>query len=1267
MGQKQLAYPITPLQGQELVRKTQASFAGGMNSDSPPSEIKANEVCDLENMIAYPDGHSEGRTGCSFPGSGVTLPLKETYLEAVDPSLSGFIASKTGNVVTMVNASGSQDVQWATNGRYIEWDDGSRDQIVNRTYTPGVSVVFTSKFSGDQSSGSVQLQDRVWATHLNEEQGKIVVQLGTDIYITDNAFSSYTKLTPLAGHALGDSKSNMQSDGSDVIIFNAAGQFRVVFVGLAGYYMKINEGQPISRTNDEPVSNKREFRYDYIYTLLRITGPGAAFGDRRTSGCRVVQESAPVLPDNNRRDTSRTYGDYPRGNGSIRYQRVVSASDVETDVSVWNVYTDGSFAANLNNTGVKEFHNDFSSAQTLNDIAAIIQRNMRVVYEKAECYWEYGETGSPKLVISCGPVNGGQMSYITAASGGTSSMFLKMRMGVGVGSIETISTNLPYLVTDMTTDNQKWTHFGIHRTKNVGEDGIAAGNLEDSLIWVRDIPIVKALRLDRGMSTDLISDYFSERTLCRADESSYFAWGDDRTVERISHLNISTNLVPTSDISYSEFESAALVASDETYVSDKDGVPVAMGGKKCSLAYQEEDSYDVFLYSDVYSNAWNQLVEADVGKTLFLSNGDIRTIAQVYDSYSCRVLELGEFGVGEGTPPASGYLAVAWDPILRQLDDSDFTASMTDDTKMVIVDNTDTADLFGATRTGGAFFRTEDLGKQGYLIRDGVFTGDKTGIVVLDANHAYFDEAELPAWMFLGTALAPLKNIGILLNVSDYSDYMPGRFFNDYVEDDEVSAFDDDPSFVLQTRFFRPLPSSRIGANAPAFMMVCEEGTGKLRYSSMPEERRHHAGFYHPTYQADTGIEDVITHMKCYNGIMVLFGKKSTWATNTSNMSSISEPAIGEKIFTVPTAQLIDQKGYIHVGSMEEIGVGYSILMCHDGSIVVFDGRQFNKTDFAQNKISKAIKAWHTNVVATYGPIDGYRIYGSPNVSSDTENFVNDQTGQCYRLAILPMQGSGWSRFSGESMVWPAPNSRSALITLASGMQIQVILDERSGIWYQIGTYSGPAGSGLGESFVDKSNANIFCSFTKIKHKGQRASVMLQHMESHVNIEPMTPGGSYLSGLVSSTQIFRDGEQTLTSDCANIPIDGDIAYDRRIEAKTLQHKYSFSRSKIRVLDTETVYVTRDTSGATPLAKRQTSELACQHELSLASVWITRGPVPVLNRSNGIEFSGDSFTGETGPDSISESAMRFDETGEGISGTVPDSMTGQWTLNFNYKR
>lgn len=1103
MAQRRLAYPGTMLQSMELIKKNQGSYAGGMNSDFPAQELGPNEVAEFFNMYGI-GKYAIGRTG-SRKLSDLELPVLEIPCKA----------EKSGNVVFIhdYNPPDQKD------GNYIVWSDGLRDQIHDVNYSTGR---FTSPISGDQAYGEYSMQERIWGIHYNEAMQRVLVHTGTRLLYTTNEFGDYVSV-PVVGEStvLAQSRSAFDDDYDEVFVYNDNGIFRVVFDENSAYCFKINDGQPQFRIYSDELLPPDTYGRNRIYTAMRIIGPGCLHGNRTTAGVEVQQETAPVHSDSNGKDTSADTFASPVGIGAKSYERLFGGY-FTPDVATLKTIDDAGFSITINETGPRDVIFDLTDIVIFEDAAAVIQESLRRIIPLANCSVGSGLLGTSRLIIDGGVENKNTISYAGSPTNGTDvSATLWLTYATGA-RVDDAIIDAPDPVYGFYPESQKTTHFGIYGSEDTIHktlpDGTIVANNPDLLVWEKDVPVVKAFRVTHITSVNYETTN-GEKGFSVDDVGSYV-----RSREGLVHRI--TKLIDL-DGNTSKHEVEASAAFDSEFFNETEAI--AIGAKKINTGYQILNTVTLDSASAL---GFNLLSQSDVGKILFLEDGSIRhVLAVAEDGESCTVHEDIEFG------NVSAMEAIAWDPILLK------DAPSPGDNKRVVIDKTAGATgAFDITRVSGPEFTSADIGCFIYIFMGKTpYRGKIVGASSDLANVTYSDPNLSPDGSGLTAIVA--RNVDWLIDGSSdplKDSGMPSRFFNDTVTDDTLASRADSPSFVLQSRFRIPLPSSSIAAIGQNFMFVSKNG---IAYSDMPAAREYVVGFYHPTYQADSGIDDIVTHLKSYPDRMIAFGKKSTWGTNISALTNIKTLDIGESIFTVPSFSLIDQHGLIHVGSIQDIGVGQSIMICHDGGVRVFDGSQYSAANLAENRVWKALRTLHTQIMSNYDPHGGYTIFGSNIVSSDAYNAVNMTEGVCYRLAILSSQGWLWSKWGGEAMVSPYPNTGGIRVSNAVDMPIQVMLDERTGKWHQINTFSGPAGSGLEETFTDKDDTEILCSVKGSRHFGSKQTDLLEHMESHGDINAPVTANVFGEGTIS---IDATG-LVVTLDGSTFPADIGLGYQIAID------------------------------------------------------------------------------------------------------------------------
>jgi hypothetical protein len=991
------------------------------------------------------------------------------------------------------------------------------------------------------------------------------------LYVTDNTFLGYTEIIPIGDGLIGSCRTQFSIDRETLIAFNASGIFRIIFstpattwtpTGQQAYYFQVNSGQPVNRIYEAPGSPILTYGRNRIYTLARIVGETALIdGGARING-EIQQESAPIFPDSNGKDTSVSYSALPVGRSEVTYQELRSAATVMIDIATWAAITDGTFFISLNLQGPFLITCDFTGVLNMNDVAAAIQKGLRIYFDRAECFFGVN-SNSPQLVIIAGRANGDEVGTDkTQPTGSGTDISGYMANNTATGTIVSVSPTAPSLINGLESPDHKWTHYRIYCSGDIGVNGIAAGVVPDQLIWAQDIPVIKAFRANRIFADGLwhSSTKAAKHRWKRYDEYATILWAVEAYGTSGHPLYETVETLATNFTYYNGTESSEMFVSQSESTTLTDYVPVAIGAKKVAMGVIADG---IVTLDSTYSNAWNLFSPGDAGKMFYAENEDIYHIKAIISPTQAILIESANLG------DSSNKWAFGWDPIMQS-------------------------------------------------------------------------------------------------DISDSTPWYQLRSWNDAIDESTLSArANSDVANVLQTRFFDALPSSPAGDLGNGFMVVIRDQTNEIHYSEMPTTREYIVGFHHPLKQVDTGADDIFSDVVKYPNSIVAFGKRSAWGSNVSSASQSVDAKTGESITIIPPFRLIDEVGLSHIGSIQSVGIGTSLLILSDGSARFFDGQQFTQANLAENKVWKAIRSAHTRVMSSYDGHGGYMIFLSAKVSSDEYNAVNATEGFCLRYAVLASQGNGWARWGGEAMVFPFPNTNGIEVYTADDMPIQCMLDERTGQWFQINTYDGPQDSGLVESQQDKGGADIVCSITGPEHHGTRESENIEHAESHVYIRPRTSDNNYLTNFAVNSYAFKDGALVYEAKTLNNPIAGDVVYDRKVQGKRVQIEFEFTAGGFYITKQDTIYIQRDTAGTTAMASRATSEMNYQKEYATPNVWLTRGSRPLLNRGTGEVASGTRVTQVRGPDGLANSAMQFDG-GNGVVLNNIGTLDGDFTIQFNHK-
>jgi len=507
---------------------------------------------------------------------------------------------------------------------------------------------------------------------------------------------------------------------------------------------------------------------------------------------------------------------------------------------------------------------------------------------------------------------------------------------------------------------------------------------------------------------------------------------------------------------------------------------------------------------------------------------------------------------------------------------------------------------------------------------------------------------------------------------------LPNRSVRDNVTDKILKQRGSDDDFVLQTRYYEPLPSSSIGEMANNFVFVAPDNSTILYYGAVPLGKKHRLGYYHPGWQKDDNTEDVITYIKRYADRIVCFCRRSTWASSMATINSMDTPDIGEKIFLLPHMALLDNIGLVHTGSLQDIGIGQSVMITHEPAIRAFDGRQYGSKNLAAG-----IMTYITNIArivyTSYDPYGGYLIYCTMKETEHAANKITPANGLCFHidLDVANGAGQGWAIYGGPNMVMPMPLTEGLRIENAKGYLVQAILDQKTGKWFNISTFDGPEGSDMEEVWVDREGdsdeAEIQGQIILREDRANPENEQLEFLTAHIYLRPTSDSvdgdgnPTYRTGQAVNCRIYNDGRVIYTAQTLNIPIPGDVSFDRKSQGPRIQTEFILAVGQVQIVGIDRIYASRDKAGNQALTSRSTQELNQQREYAQQILWLSRGRQPLLNRSIGNVATGDGPESQVqGPDGVAGSAMSFDGVVDPVIVPTYQALTGDMTIQFGFR-
>ena len=465
-----------------------------------------------------------------------------------------------------------------------------------------------------------------------------------------------------------------------------------------------------------------------------------------------------------------------------------------------------------------------------------------------------------------------------------------------------------------------------------------------------------------------------------------------------------------------------------------------------------------------------------------------------------------------------------------------------------------------------------------------------------------------------------------------YDVAMTSSSFTDSKSDDELRAALLG-GFGLQTRFWTELPSSDTGDINNGFIYAAVRDGIKVYYGQLPKPE--YIGYYHSAFQFYT-FDDGVKEVRRFSDAFVIICSRSTYVSYPNINQQVSGV---ESIFVVKSFQLVSYSiGIVDYTSIAEIDNASFIAHCSDHSIRIFENGIWGATDFSDLRVGSLIKKIHTGSVAGYFA-GVYLLWYRATTSESTV------TTTCLRLGLKRESGSGWSKVTGSSWVFPALFAGVQTINDTNSVQRLLVLDQAGSAFYWVETFDGFTGSSLTKYFKDKV-AVAGTGGTAITPKlrlrevtAEEESHTLYHEETHIYTRPSAT--SYESGFALDVNAYVDGSSTILdlADDANIPSGGsygpgDIQFFERIPGKRIQLEFTFATSGLRITGIDSHYQSHDVSeiGAGPAESLEASYQADLSGSSNIKHWLTR-PRNLLNRATGTNYTlaGTAPTNTTGPD------------------------------------
>ena len=253
------------------------------------------------------------------------------------------------------------------------------------------------------------------------------------------------------------------------------------------------------------------------------------------------------------------------------------------------------------------------------------------------------------------------------------------------------------------------------------------------------------------------------------------------------------------------------------------------------------------------------------------------------------------------------------------------------------------------------------------------------------------------------------------------------------------------------------------------------------------------------------------------------------------------------------------------------------------------------------------------------------------------------RTNRCIRQAILPEQGIGFYEMPVAAMAMPEAGV-GAITVYDTNNQIRgLVLDSKTGRWYDVTTRDGPAGTGLVKVWTGINSAEFDRTIKFKEDRGTDEKDFQRLIESHLFLRPTSElnrnvsgydANGYPDGMEIDLAFFNNGEPTTPSaSIVDVPLNGDIKTDKKVEGNRVQMQVTINRGAHIILNRLNIYDSSRRAAAPD--KRVMSEMDFQGSLAEAVFWASYFNDSLINRITGTAITLVGTTAVEGPENTGD--------------------------------
>lgn len=203
------------------------------------------------------------------------------------------------------------------------------------------------------------------------------------------------------------------------------------------------------------------------------------------------------------------------------------------------------------------------------------------------------------------------------------------------------------------------------------------------------------------------------------------------------------------------------------------------------------------------------------------------------------------------------------------------------------------------------------------------------------------------------------------------------RVWTDFTFDDvlQTRLNSGEPLYLMQTRFFKPLPNGKLGAVAGGAYFTCPYKSSEYYYSQIANLYR--TGYYDSDNQRNDKPVGSITRLKEYPNSLVIWGKNFTWYLDPSLVDNVGEVSIGEFIPRFPDPRLITDKiGLVTESNAVKVDSGGELIYTSEPAVRFFDGFKYSENIADDRVQTSKIARFFPAVIMAWSKRRGLKLWG---------------------------------------------------------------------------------------------------------------------------------------------------------------------------------------------------------------------------------------------------------------------------------------------------